>query len=99
MLNRLLAPKPGLVFYGIKTSLIGSLNEAKCCSVLKAQNWFGERIGSAYLLKASCPPVLILGVGGGFIRRLRLSSDVIVLRGIIEGSLHCFFQLNVGLIW
>jgi len=41
--------------------------------------------------------VSILRVSGSFIRRLRLFSDITKLRSMVEGSLYCFLQLDVGL--
>ena len=36
-------------------------------------------------------------MGGGFLRRLRFSFDVAVLRGMVEESIHRLLQLDVRL--
>jgi len=53
----------------LKISLMESLKEVKYCFVWKVWRGLGERIGSAYLLKAGYPG-LDLGKGGGFVWRL-----------------------------
>jgi len=41
-------------YLALKTSLMGSISGVKCCSTLKAQSGFRERIGSAFFLKVGC---------------------------------------------
>jgi len=48
-------------------------------------------------LESMLPPVLILGVGRGLVRRLWLSSDVTVLCDMVERILYSFLQLDVRL--
>ena len=45
----------------------------------------------------SLPSVLILGMGGSFMRRLRLSSVVTALSRVVGGSLYYLIQLDVKL--
>ena len=43
------------------------------------------------------PPVLIWRVIESFVRRLQLSSAIAWLCGVVRGSLHRLFELDVGL--
>jgi len=44
----------------LKTSLMGSLSGAKCCSALKTQSRFRERMENACFLKPGCPRFWLL---------------------------------------
>jgi len=80
----------------LKTSLMRNLKRVKCCSFLKAQSGFGDRTRSAtsYMQAAldSVPSSESI-----FMLRLRLFSVVVVFSGVVDGALHRFLQLDVGL--
>ena len=48
-------------------------------------------------LEGKLPAVLILGMGGDFVGRLRLSSAITKLCGVAGVSLHCHLMMDVRL--
>jgi len=79
------APNPQLVLDGVEDLVDKEPQQREILfHRLVSSKWVWRKDGERLSLEDKLPPVSILGVGGGFIGRLRLSSNVTVLRGRLK---------------
>ena len=91
-------PDSRLVLDGIEDLVDGESQQSEMMFRSESSEWDWREDWEPLSLEGKLPPVQVLGIGRGFVRRLRLSSIVTMFRNIIKESLHCLLQLNVGLI-
>jgi len=63
---------------------MGSLNEVKCCFILKARSGFGES------------PILVTDIGQNLALRVRLLSIIVVFERVVDRALHSLLQVNIS---
>ena len=97
MLDGSQMPDPGLIFDGVEDLVDWKPEWSELLYELVSSAWTWREDLKHLLLVGRLSLVLILGMEGSFMQRLRLSSIVAMLGEVVDGSLHCLFRLDIGL--
>jgi len=75
-----------------------SLSGGEALFLLEGSEWIQKENRKCLLLEGGLPLILIIGMGQNLSLRVCLLPVVLVLKEVVDETLHSFLQLNVRLV-